>query len=145
MAKVKKPGEDNRLRQQGEQDERNLQKEISPLDGKVTKQYYGMKVGTILNAAARLGKDLEYLSSLVEQPDPEFLIKNAVVYAEAVTAISHQIDFIAEDISQNDLSEDGIYVKLTTQEVTMLNTFNTNTEEALARLEEICGISLQNN
>jgi len=145
MAKIKKQGKDNPICQQGEQDERYLQKEISPMDGKVTKQSYGMRISTLLSAADRLSADLEYLISLVEQPDPEFLIKDAVVYANAITAISSQVDFVLEDLAENTLSKDGQHVKLSEEEVFMLNDYNTNTEEALALLEEICGISLQNN
>ena len=115
------------------------------MDGKVTKQSYGMRISTLLSAADRLSADLEYLISLVEQPDPEFLIKDAVVYANAITAISSQVDFVLEDLAENTLSKDGQHVKLSEEEVFMLNDYNTNTEEALALLEEICGISLQNN
>jgi len=145
MAKIKKQGKDNSICHQSEQDERHLQKEVSPLDGKVTKGFYGIKIATILNAAERLTADLEYLSSLVERPDPEFLIKDAVVYSHALTALANQINFIVEDLSQNELSDDELYVKLSKEEVMMLNTYNNTTEEALAALEVICGISLQNN
>ena len=74
-----------------------------------------MKVSTILNATDTLQADLEYLCSLVE------------------------------DISKNDLSDDESYVKLSEKEIVMLNDYNTETEEAIQRLELVCGISLQNN
>jgi len=145
MAKLKKQREDNSLRQPSEQDERHLQKEISPLDGQVTQEYYGIKVSTILNTADKLIADLDYLCSLVEKPDPEFHIGNAVVYAMAVTAIANQIEFVTEDLAENDLSDDEKYVKLSKEELMMLNTYSTNTDEAVQQLEETCGISLQNN
>jgi|TARA_R100000234_G_C4946070_1_gene155167 hypothetical protein len=106
---------------------------------------YGMKVSTILNATDTLQADLEYLCSLVEKPDPEFLIKDAMVYSIALVTISNQLEFIIEDISKNDLSDDESYVKLSEEEIVMLNDYNTETEEAIQRLELVCGISLQNN
>ena len=145
MAKIKKPRKDNQLCQQGQQDAWYLQEEVSSLDDKVTKQFYGMKVMTILNASERLTADFDYLSCILEKPDPEFHIKDALVYAEAIMAVAAQLDYVVENLSQNELSEDEQYVKLTKDEVMMLNTYNTNTEEALLVLEEVCGISLKNN
>ena len=68
MAKIKKPGENNSLCEQGEQDARHLQTQVSPLDGKV-KQYYGMKVSTILNAAdptEYFGQDFLKLGEIIK-------------------------------------------------------------------------------
>jgi hypothetical protein len=111
----------------------------------VTQEFYGIKVATILRAADKLSDDLDYLCSLVEQPDPEFFVCDAVTYSYAVAALSNQLEFMTEDLTQNDLSEDEEYVKLSKEEVMMLNTYTNNAEEALRRLEETCGISLQNN
>ena len=111
----------------------------------MTKSSYGIKVTTILNAAERLTSDLDYLCSIVENPDPEFPIADALVYARAVTAVSNQLDFFIEDLSENNLSDDEEYVKVSEEEVIMMNTFNEGTETALLILEKICGISLQNN
>ncbi len=111
----------------------------------MTTQQYGMKITTILNAADTLEDDLEYLCSLVEKPDEEFHIVDALVYAHAVIAVSHQLDFIIEEISTNELSEDEEYVKLSTEELMKLNSYTENSDAALKALEEICGISLQNN
>jgi|ETNvirnome_2_130_1030620.scaffolds.fasta_scaffold03944_11 hypothetical protein len=111
----------------------------------VTQQFYGIKVTTILNAAEKLTADLEYLCSLVEQPDSEFPISDAIAYAGAVIALSSQLEFVTEDLAQNDLIEDETCVKLTKGEVVMLSEYTENTEDALAWLEKTCGISLQNN
>jgi hypothetical protein len=111
----------------------------------MTKSSYGIKVSTILNATDRLSADLDYLCSIVEDPDPEFPIANALIYARAVTAICNQLDFFIEDLSENNLSEDQEYVKVSEEEVLMMNTFNEGTEAALFVLEKVCGISLQNN
>ena len=111
----------------------------------VTQELFGIKVSTILNAADRLGADLDYLCSLVEQSDPEFQVCDAIDYAHAVVALSNQLEFIIEDLADKDLSEDETYVKLSKEEVMMLNTYTSNSEDALQRLEETCGISLQNN
>jgi hypothetical protein len=111
----------------------------------VTEEFYGVKVSTIVNAGEKLTADLDYLCSLVEQADPEFLITSAVIYAEAVMALSNQLEFLIDDLTQNDLSEDEIYVKLSEEELQMLNMYTANTDAAIERLEEVCGISLQNN
>ena len=104
-----------------------------------------MKVTTILNAADKLSSELDYLCSLVEQPDAEFIIVDALVYGHALVAISNQLDFISSDLSTNDLSDDEEYVKLTEDDVLILSSYNEVTEAAIKALEEICGISLQNN
>ena len=111
----------------------------------MSKKQYGIKLTTILNAAAKLTADLDYLCSMVEQPDPEFPITNAIAYARAVNSISNHLDFVLEDIAERDLSEDEEYVKLSEEDVFMLNDYTENTEEVLMVLEELCGISLQNN
>ena len=108
-------------------------------------KHYGMKVTTILAAVDKLNADLDYLCAMVEQPDPEFSVMDAVTYAHALVALANQIEFIVEDISQNQLSEDATHVKLSEEDILMLNNYNDNTEESLRRLEERCGIYLQNN
>lgn len=111
----------------------------------MSKTSYGIKMSTILNATDRLSEDLDYLCSVVESPDPEFPVTDALAYARAVTAISNQLDFFIEGLSENNLSEDEEYVKVSEEEVHMMNTFNESTEVALLVLEKICGISLLNN
>jgi hypothetical protein len=111
----------------------------------VTEESYGIKVSTILHIVDKLTADLEYLCSLVEQPDAEFVVCNAVIYSHAVADLANQLDFVVEDLSQNELSEDEMYVKLSKEEIMMLNRYTETSEEALERLEEICGISLRNN
>jgi hypothetical protein len=111
----------------------------------VTHELYGIKIATIINAADSLTADLDYLCSLIEQPDPEFFVCDAVVYSHAVSSLSNQLDFITEDLSENELSEDESYVKLSREEIMTLNRYTENAEEALKQLEETCGISLQNN
>jgi hypothetical protein len=115
------------------------------MDPPVTQEFYGLKVSTILNAAEKLTADLDYLCSLVEQPVAEFPIRDAIAYAAAVAALSNQLEFVTEDLAENDLSDDEDCVKLSKEEVLMLNTYTENSEDALERLEETCGISLQNN
>ncbi len=111
----------------------------------VKKQTYGIKVSTILNATDKLSDDLEYLCSLIEKPDPEFVIKNAIVYAHAVMTLSSHLDFVLEDLSQRDLTPDQDMVKLREEDVIAMNDYTEATEEAVLDLEELCGISLKNN
>jgi hypothetical protein len=111
----------------------------------VTKQHYGIKVSTLLNAANKITDDLDYLYSLVENPDPEFVLVNALSYAHAVVSLSIQLDFIIEDLGEKDLSEDELYVKLSQEDVMTMTLYTEASEDALEILEETCGISLQNN
>lgn len=108
-------------------------------------QQYGIKVSTLLNAADKLSQDLEYLCSLAENPDPEFRIKNAVAYSHAVMTLSIHLDFVLEDLSDRDLTEDEEYVKLTQEDVITMNEYTESSEEALKDLEDLCGISIQSN
>jgi len=111
----------------------------------MTHESYGIKVTTLLNAAQRLTEDLDYLCSVAESVDPEFPLRDALAYSRAVVAISSQLDFVIEDLSENDLSDDEMYVRLSKEEIYMLNNYTENTDDALAYLEETCGISLQSN
>lgn len=109
------------------------------------KQTYGIKVTTILSATDTLTNDLEYLCSLVEKPDPEFAIKNAIVYAHAVMTLSTHLDFVLEELTNRDLTPDEDMVKLSEEDVIAMNEYTEATEEALEDLEILCGISLKNN
>ncbi len=109
------------------------------------KQYYGIKISTLLNAAQKLNSDLDYLCALVEQPDSEFVITNALAYARAVTSVSNHLDFLIEDLAENDLSEDEKYVKLSEDDILLMNSYTERCEEDLKLLEKTCGICLQNN
>jgi hypothetical protein len=113
--------------------------------GLEVKQTYGIKVTTILNATEKLTDDLEYLCSLVEKPDPEFTIKNAIVYAHAVMTLSNHLEFVLEELTNRDLTPDEDMVKLSEEDVITMNEYTEATEEALGDLEDLCGISLQNN
>ena len=108
-------------------------------------QTYGIKVNTILNATEKLTEDLEYLCALVEKPDPEFKIKNAIVYYHAVMTLSNHLEFVLEELTERDLTPDENMVKLTQEDVIAMNEYTEASEEALADLEELCGISLKNN
>ncbi len=113
--------------------------------GVEVKQTYGIKVTTILSATEKLTDDLEYLCSLVEKPDPEFTIKNAIVYSHAVMTLSNHLDFVLEELTERDLTPDEEMVKLSEEDVLAMNEYTEASEEALADLEELCGISLKNN
>ena len=109
------------------------------------KKFYGIKVSTILNAADKLTGDLDYLCSITERPDLEFPLSSAIVYSHAVVALAAQLDFIIEDLADRDLSEDEEYVKVSSEDITTLNTYTEASEDALEMLEKTCGIYLQNN
>ena len=106
---------------------------------------YGIHVTTILNATEKLTEDLEYLCSIVEKPDPEFVIKNAIVYSHAVMTLSNHLDFVLEELTQRDLTPDEDMVKLSEEDVLTMNEYTEASEEALEHLEILCGISLKNN
>jgi len=109
------------------------------------KQAYGIHLTTILNATDKITEDLEYLCSLVEKPDPEFVIKNAVVYAHAVMTLSNHLNFVLEELTTRDLTPDETMVKLSEEDIVAMNEYTEASEEALEDLEEECGISLKNN
>ena len=113
--------------------------------GVEVKQSYAIRVTTILNATEKLTEDLEYLCSLVEKPDPEFVIKNAIVYAHAIMTLSNHLDFVLEELTQRDLTPDEDMVKLSEEDVLAMNEYTEASEEALEHLEVLCGISLKNN
>lgn len=108
-------------------------------------QNYGIKITTILNAADKIADDLDYLCSLVEHPDTEFPITDAVVYANAVMALTAQLEFISEDLSENELNDEEDCVTLSQEELITLTSYTESAEEALEILEDVCGISLQSN
>jgi hypothetical protein len=105
---------------------------------------YGIKVYTINEAIIGISGDLDYLCSLIENPDPDFPIKDALVYCRAVSALCHQLD-LAEKIAENELSDDGEYVKVSEQELLAMGDNTDNTDDTLQELEEVCGISLKKN
>lgn len=109
------------------------------------KQSYGIKVTTILHATETLTEDLEYLCSLVESPDPEFIIRNAIVFSHAVMTLSNHLDFVLEELAHRDLTPDEDLVKLTEEDIIAMNDYTQATEDALEDLEILCGISLKNN
>jgi len=108
-------------------------------------EHFGIKVSTLLCAADQVSSDLDYLCLVTEKPDEEFPIKDAIIYAGAIIALSNQLEFILEELSENDLSPDEEYVKLSRDEVFSLNRYTDASEEAITLLEEICGISLKSN
>ena len=113
--------------------------------GVEVKQSYAIRVTTILNATEKLTEDLEYLCSLVEKPDPEFVIKNAIVYAHAIMTLSNHLDFVLEELTQRDLTPDEDMVKLSEEDVIAMSEYTDASEEAIEDLETLCGISLKNN
>ena len=108
-------------------------------------QNYGIKVTTMINAADKIADDLDYLCSLVEHPDTEFPITDAVVYASAVMALSAQLEYISADLAENELNDEEDCVTLTQEELMTLTSYTEIAEDALEILEGVCGISLQNN
>ena len=145
MAEIKEQRKDNFLCHKGEQDERNFQEKVSWLVETMSKKFYGLKVTTLLNTADKLTADLNYLCSIIEQPDFEFPVGDAVAYARTVLVISDHLDFVLEDLAERDLSEDEEYVKLSEEDVMALNLYTEASEDALQILEETCGISLKSN
>ncbi len=105
---------------------------------------YGIRVYTINEAIVNISGDLDYLCSLIENPDPDFPIKDALVYSRAVAALCHQLD-LAEKIAENEMSADGEYIKVSEQELIAMGDNTDNTDDTLLELEEICGISLKKN
>jgi len=108
-------------------------------------QNYGIKITTMINAAEKLADDLDYLCSLVERPDAEFPITDAVVYANAVMALTAQLEYISVDLAENELNDEQDCVTLTQEELMTITSYTESAEDALEILEDVCGISLQSN
>jgi len=145
VAKIKEQRQDIRIRQQGQSNAQYLQEEISGLGITMSDQLYGIKITTLINAADKVADDLDYLCSLIERPDVEFPITDAVVYARAVIALTAQLDYISEDLAENELNEEEDCVTLSQTEVMTLHSHTEGSEFALKILEDICGISLKSN
>ena len=109
------------------------------------KGHYGMNVLNLNRGIDLVSQDLDYLCSIVEHPDPEFAVTDALVVAGAIVALANQLSFMSDDISRNPLSTDGKLVKMSEEEVMILSDLSDEAEEAVQLLEEICKISLKNN
>ena len=109
-----------------------------------TKQLYSIRLSALLNGISLVGADLEFLCSLVEDPDEEYRIPDAVEYSGAVVALMNQLAYMSEEIAHNDLTEDGEFVQLSLKEVKVMNKLHEEAEEAIGRLRQ-CGISLEQN
>lgn len=107
-------------------------------------QTYGLRISTVETAIYQLGEDIEYLCSIIEDPDPSFVVRDAVAYSLALTSLLRHLDF-AEGLAENEVSENGLYVKVHDDELVMMQEFTKDSEEALLYLEETCGISLRKN
>ena len=145
MAKVQEQRKDNEVCDPSKSHKIYFQAPLPRLAGKMSDDHYGMKVATLVAAADRLTAQLDYLCALTQCPDPEWSLPDAVSYAYALVCLESQLEFLVEDLADNDLSEDELYVRLSKEEVYSLNRYTENSEEALRRLEERCGISLRNN
>ena len=106
---------------------------------------YGMRRANLNRGIDLVSQDLNYLCSLIEHPDPEFIIMDAVIISAAIVALANQLDFMADEISSNPISDDGDFVKLSKEEVTLLNDLSEEAEASVERLEELCKISLKKN
>ena len=103
-----------------------------------------MKISSLLQGIEITQKDLDFLCSLAEDPDESFPIKDAVEYSFAIVALTQQLDYMMDEISHNDLTEDAELVKLTKEQLLTLNKLSDAVEDALGRLR-LCGISLKQN
>jgi hypothetical protein len=107
-------------------------------------QAYGVRIPTIETAILQVSGDLDYLCSLIEQPDQNFAIKDALIYCRAVSLLTEQLD-LAERISGNEIDQDGEYFKVSEKELHLMGRITDDVDDALLDLEEICGISIRKN
>ena len=70
------------------------------------KQKYGMPLESLLKGIEVTRKDLDFLCSLTEAPDEEFPIPDAIEYSYAIVALTTQLTYMVDNITQNELSED---------------------------------------
>ena len=105
---------------------------------------YGMKTTSLLQGIEITQKDLDFLCSLAEDPDESFPIKDAVEYSFAIVALTQQLDYMREEISHNELTEDEDLITLTKEQLLTLHKLSDAVEDAIGRLR-LCGISLKQN
>ena len=108
------------------------------------KQKYGMPVESLLKGIEVTRKDLDFLCSLIEAPDEEFPIPDAVDYSYAIVALTSQLTYMVDNIAQNELSEDEELITISQKELYKLTELSDKVEEALGRLRA-CGISVKSN
>ena len=108
------------------------------------KKTYGMKISSLLTGIDNTEKDLDFLCSLVESPDEEYRVPDAVEFSFAVVALSHQLDYMILEISESETTEDEEMVLLSKEQLVTLTTLTDAVETALGRLRS-CGISLKQN
>jgi len=108
------------------------------------KRTYGMKLDSLIRGIDTTEKDLNFLCSLIESPDEEYNIPDAVEYAHAIVALSRQLNYMISEISENDLTEDEELVMLSKEQLVTLNALTNAVEDAVGRLR-LCGISLKQN
>lgn len=106
--------------------------------------HYGIRIKTIETAISQISGDLEYLCSLIENPDQDFPIKDALVYCRAVRALVEQLD-LAEQISENEIDQEGQFFRVSEKDLHKMGECTDDVEDSLLDLEEICGISLRKN
>jgi hypothetical protein len=105
---------------------------------------YGMKVDSLVRGIEVTQQDLDFLCSLVELPDEDYAIPDAIDYSCAVVALYRQLQFMVEELAGNPLTEDEDIIKLSKEELETLTDLSDAVEDALGRLRE-CGISLKQN
>jgi len=108
------------------------------------KHKFGMPVASLLQGIEVTRKDLNFLCSLVELPDSEFPIPDAVEYSYAIVALTEQLTYMVDHISTNELTDDEDVIKVSKKELLKLTSLSEKVEEALGRLRA-CGISLKPN
>ena len=105
---------------------------------------YGMSLDSLLLGIDKTERDLDFLCSLIEQPDQEYKIPDAVEYAFAVVALSRQLEYMTIELSSNEVDEETNLVLLTKKQLNKLSSLSDNVDDAIRRLRQ-CGISLEQN
>lgn len=108
-------------------------------------QTYGVKVSSLEVGLDALGGELDHLLSLVESPDPEYKVQDAVLYCEAIATFSEMIEFLVGALSLNEISPDGVHIKMSSEEIVVMGHLSDTTEEIRGDLLKQCGISLAKN
>lgn len=108
------------------------------------KQNYGMPVDSLIMGIEVTRKDLDFLCSLIEAPDTEYPIPDAIDYSNAIVALNTQLTYMVDNISTNELTEDEDVIKISQKELLKLTELSETVEKALERLRS-CGISLKSN
>ena len=104
---------------------------------------YAMKLTTFFAGIETAQADLKYLEHFLEEPYRQFRVRNISDFCRAVSALTTQIDYMTTSLSKNKLSEDGMLVYLSEEQLSTLGLYSDLATTAVEKLADSCGIDME--